>query len=88
MNKLQRYINEFYRIVTAVSIALAAWKLIRHYYAGLAKKTGHAIDSSLCAAGEKYDNDPVKYVDKVATNTKKTFKKAAIHAHRALNNTK
>jgi hypothetical protein len=44
MKKIWRSIVCFYRMVTVIGVAFAAWKLSRLWHAGLAEKTGHALN--------------------------------------------
>lgn len=79
-------------MATVAGIAFVAWKLVRHWRAGTAEKTGHAIDASINAAAEKLEKTAIslkewadrgqgenlgKGIDEVLTDTKTALDKAA-----------
>ena len=103
MNKIRCCIIDLYRIATVISIAFVAWKLVRCWHTGLAKKTGHAIDASISAAAEKLEKTALaleemsdsglgenlgKGLDEVLMDTKKTLENATDLVQRALNHAK
>jgi hypothetical protein len=91
MCKVRCYITDIYRIATIIGVTFAMWKLVRHWHAGLAEKTGHAIDASISAAAKKLEitanlleewadtglgENLGKSLDEVLADTKKTLEKA------------
>jgi hypothetical protein len=103
MNKIRCLIVDFYRMETVIVIAFATWKLARHWHAGLAERTGHAIDASISAAAKKLERTAValeewadsgqgenlgKSLDEVLTDTRKTLGKATDLVQGALKHAK
>lgn len=103
MNKIRCYVSDFYHITTAILITFATWKLVRHWHAGFAEKTGRAIDASISAAAEKLEKTALaledgaesglgetlgKGIDEILMDTKKTLEMATDLVQRALNHRK
>jgi phosphoribosyl-dephospho-CoA transferase len=59
MNKKKCAIIDLYQLVTLTGVAFATWKIAHHWHAGLAEKTGHAIDASIGAAAEKLEKTAI-----------------------------
>jgi hypothetical protein len=100
MKKIRCYIRDLYHLATIIGIGIAAWKLVRHWRAGFAKKTGHDLDASIRASAEKLEKTAAalekwadrgvgenlgKGVDEVLTDTKKTLDRATGFVQHALN---
>jgi hypothetical protein len=91
MNKIRCYIRDLYHLAFVSGIAFATWKLVRHWRAGFAEKTGHDLDASIRGAAEKLEKTAAalekmadsgmgenlgKGVDEILTDTKKTLDRA------------
>ena len=96
-------IHKICRMLTFIGIVFGAWKLVRHWHAGKAEKTGHAIDASISAAAKKLEKAAValeewaggsrsenlgKGLDGVLMETKCTLDKATNLVQNALNHAK
>jgi len=46
---------EICHLATVILLGLIGWKIARHWRAGFAEKTGHAVDASISAAAEKLE---------------------------------
>jgi hypothetical protein len=64
---LRFYIRTFYRIATLIGLGFGAWKLVRHWRAGLAEKTGHTFDVSIRTTAERLEKTAIK-LEKWADN--------------------
>ncbi len=99
MNKNKCTIIDLYQLATLTGVAFATWKIAHHWHAGLAEKTGHAIDTSIGAAAKKLEKTAValeewadgglgenlgKGLDVLLTDTKKTLETATELVQRAL----
>jgi len=103
MKKIRCLVYELNRTAGFVVLGFAGWMLVRHWRAGRAEKTGHALDSSIKLAAAKLEKTAVvlekwaesglgenlgKGVDEVLTDTKNTLEKATGLFQRTLNRTK
>jgi hypothetical protein len=103
MNKIKCYFVRIYRITTVIGIGFVAWKIVRHWRAGMAEKTGRAIDASIKVAARKLEKTAIaleewadggqgenlgKGLDEVLTDTKKTLDIASDLVQHALGHTK
>jgi len=99
MNRFKCYLSAFYRIASIIGVAFVTWKLVHHWHAGFAEKTGRTIDAAIGVAAEKLektaialengaDNNPGetvgKGIDEILMDTKKTLEKATDLIHRVL----
>jgi hypothetical protein len=100
MNKFGCFIRTIYHIATVIGMAFAMWKLVHYWRAGMAEKTGHAIDASISAAAKQLEitadllekwadtglgENVGKGLDEVLADTKKTLDKATELVQVALN---
>jgi hypothetical protein len=99
MSRVKRCCVGFYRLATFAAVAFTISKLVRHWHAGLAEKTGHAIDASVRAAAEKLEKTAIaleewgengmgenlgKGLDDVLVDTQKALEMATDLVQRAL----
>lgn len=88
MKKIRGLLVDAYRLIAVLGVAFTAWKIVRHWHAGFAEKTGHTIDTSVRAAAEQLEKTAIaleewadrgrgenlgKSVDEVLMDTKTTL---------------
>jgi hypothetical protein len=103
MNKIRCYIRDLYQMATIMGIAFATWKLVRHWHAGCAEKTGHDLDATITTTAEKLEKTAIaleewadsgmgknlgKDLDEILTDTNKTLDMATGLVRRALRHAK
>jgi hypothetical protein len=99
LKMIRRSIRDGIRIVTLIGIGFGAWKLVRHWRAGLAEKTGHNLDASIRTTAERLEKTAAKLekwadnhqgetmgkgLDGVLLDTQKTLDRATGLVHSAL----
>lgn len=100
MKKNKCAIIDFYQLATLSVVAFATWKIAHRWHAGLAEKTGHAIDASISAAAKKLEKTAIaleewlegghlgenlgKGIDVLLIDTKKTLETATALVQHAL----
>ncbi len=103
MKKIRRLVIDLFHTTTVILIGFAAWKIVRHWRAGCAEKTGHTIDTSIKTAADKLEKTANaleewadsglgenlgKGVDEALADTRKTLERATDLFQRALNRAK
>jgi hypothetical protein len=91
MNKIRCFVIDVYHTATVILVGFAAWKLVHHWRAGCAEKTGDAIDASIKTAADKLGKTAIaleewadnglgeklgKRVDEVLIDARGTLEKA------------
>ena len=85
------YVVNVCRLILAAMMGFAAWKIVTHWKAGCAEKTGHDADAAINATAEKLEKAAIaleecadgglgenlgKGIDELLLDTKKTLETA------------